>query len=97
MIGGVPRQWRTGDGDSIGNYTDVYTSFHMIQPWIVGSFSGVDGARNHQIRLRADYDLCRNLSIDYQPVIYPGFAWSNWNTGKLIQFSSMKFSSIVSL
>lgn len=81
VIGGVPRQWRTSDGDSLGNYLDVYTACHMLQPWLVGSFSGVDGARNHQVRMRADYDYCTNRSIDYQPVVFPGFSWSNWAVG----------------
>lgn len=81
VIGGVPKQWRTGNGDSLPNYMDVYTSFHMLQPWIVGSFSGVVGARNQQSTLQADFEYLTARGIDYQPVVFPGFSWSNWNTG----------------
>lgn len=81
VIGGVPANWRTGDSDSLEGYIDVYTAFNMIQPWSVGRFGGVEGAHNYQQQERADYNFCRNHSIDYQPVLFPGFAWSNWNSG----------------
>lgn len=89
VIGGVPKTWRTGNGDSRPTYQNVYAAFNMIQPWIVGSFRGVTGAKNHQNLLRVDFDFCRNRGIDYQPVLFPGFAWSNWNTGPRNQIARL--------
>lgn len=89
VIGGVPKSWRTGNGDSRSTYLNVYSTFDMIQPWDVGSFRGVDGAKNQQSLLRTDYDYCKNRNIDYQPVLFPGFAWSNWNNGSRNQIARL--------
>lgn len=81
VMGGVPANWRTGDSDSLPNYLNVYLAFNMIQPWAVGRFSGVDGAQNYQAQERADFQYCYSRNIDYQPVLFPGFSWSNWRGG----------------
>lgn len=83
VIGGVPIDWRTGTGSSRPNYLNIYKAFHMIQPWSVGAFKGIDGARNYQNVLREDKNFCKTHGIDYQPVLSAGFAWSNWNSGHL--------------
>jgi len=36
VIGGVPREWRTGTGGSRPGFSSVYHAFHMISPWLVG-------------------------------------------------------------
>lgn len=83
VIGGVPITWRTGTGSSHSNYLNVYSAFNMLQPWSVGSFKDVNGAKTHQTLLREDLTFCTAHNIDYQPVISAGFAWSNWNSGHL--------------
>lgn len=80
VIGGVPKNWRTGPFQS-PNVPDVFSALHMISPWSVGTFGGVDGAKNEQTVLSDDLAHCKSLNIDYQPVVFPGFAWSNWNGG----------------
>jgi len=80
VIGGVPKHWRTG-ADSKPGFLDVYTAFNMLSPWSVGSFSLVAGAEGYQTDLKADLALCKTHNIDYQPVLFPGFAWSNWKNG----------------
>ena len=37
VIGGVPREWRTGVGGSRAGYLGVYHAFNMISPWMVGA------------------------------------------------------------
>lgn len=89
VIGGVPKSWRFGNRDSRSTYDGVYLAFDMIQPWVVGSFGGVGGAKSQQNLLRDDYEFCRSRSIDYQAVLFPGFAWSNWNSGPRNQIARL--------
>lgn len=80
VIGGVPTNWRTGTSDSWADYINVYNAFDMISPWTVGRGSVVNNTylSNYLI---PDNDYCKARNIDYQPVIFAGFAWSNWNGG----------------
>ncbi|MER5642953.1 glycoside hydrolase family 71/99-like protein [Streptosporangium sp. NPDC002524] len=73
VIGGVPREWRTGAGKP--GFAPVYRAFDMISPWMVGYVGDTSGLLN------GDRDALNATGQAYQPVIYPGFAWSNWNGG----------------
>ncbi|HEY8918968.1 MAG TPA: T9SS type A sorting domain-containing protein [Chitinophaga sp.] len=82
VVGGVPTYWRTGNNDSWSGYTQVYNAFDMISPWSVGRFGDNNGADNFAANLIApDLAYCNTNNIAYQPVLFPGFAWSNWNGG----------------
>ncbi|MEV6421217.1 glycoside hydrolase family 71/99-like protein [Streptomyces sp. NPDC051662] len=74
VIGGVPRGWRT-DTDAKPGFAPVYRAFDMLSPWMVGSTADTTP------QLTADRDALKATGQDYQPVIYPGFAWSNWKDG----------------
>ena len=80
VIGGVPDDefyTRTGAGK------EMFASFDMLSPWYVGrdvnAITGVNG------RMKKAMDFCvnnprswaDNKSIDFQPVVWSGFAWSN--------------------
>lgn len=73
LIGGVPREWRTGVGGSRPGYLSVYHSFNMISPWLIGaigSISDADGIyTNFMVPDEAD---CAANGIDYQPCVLPG-------------------------
>lgn len=82
VIGGVPANWRTGNSDSWADYNNVYNSFDMISPWTVGRYSdqtGIDNYKNNY--LVPDKNYCDTRNIAYQPVVFSGFAWSNWQPG----------------
>jgi hypothetical protein len=82
VIGGVPTNWRTGTGDSRPGYSDVYKAFDMISPWTVGRFSGLSGADDYKDDyLVPDLAYCNTYGMTYMPVVFPGFAWSNWVPG----------------
>jgi hypothetical protein len=82
VIGGVPTNWRTSTSDSKANFQSVYNAYDMISPWSVGRFSTNTGADNFKTTyLNPDLAYCKSKNILYQPVIFPGFAWSNWNGG----------------
>ncbi len=84
VIGGVPSRWRftNGEGDVALGYENVFASLDMISPWTPGRYRHVDGADNWKNEfLVPDKVKCDELGIDYQPVVFSGFAWSNWNGG----------------
>jgi hypothetical protein len=74
VIGGVPRGWRT-DSNAKPDFGPVYAALNMVSPWNVGN-ANIDQQlfNDDQAKLSAN-------GQDYQPVIYPGFAWSNWHSG----------------
>ncbi|MCW2864820.1 MAG: cell surface-attached carbohydrate-binding protein [Actinoallomurus sp.] len=73
VIGGVPREWRTGDGGSRAGYADVYHALNMISPWMVGAIGDAAGSdsvyQNINVPDQAD---CNAHGIDYQPCVLPG-------------------------
>ncbi|MCY0925376.1 discoidin domain-containing protein [Streptomyces sp. H27-H1] len=73
VIGGVPREWRTGGGGSRPGYLSVYHAFHMISPWMVGAISNsADSDSVHQNIGLGDQADCDANGIDYQPCVLPG-------------------------
>jgi hypothetical protein len=80
MIGGVPTNWRTLDGDAKRDvaWRDVYAAYDVLSPWTVGRFgddNGVDRfVRNHVV---PDLAALRGGRQRYMPVIFPGFSWVN--------------------
>src|SRR5262249_13082147 len=82
VVGGVPYQWRTGTGDARPGFLAAYRLFDMIQPWSVGRYaSDADLAAHMAGIMVADKAACDAAGQAYQRVIFPGFAWSNWNGG----------------
>ncbi|RBQ07816.1 glycoside hydrolase family 71/99-like protein [Pedobacter miscanthi] len=75
VIGSCPGQWRTGTGDSRGDFLNVYKAFNMISAWPVGR--AVDAS--YAPWVEGDRDFCKANGIDYQPCAYPGTAYSNSN------------------
>jgi len=84
VIGGVPRRFRT-ESPAV-TYSDVFLALNMVSPWTVGSYKGVNEAADYQKDLKADHEYLSAKGIDYQPVLFPGFAWSNWNGGPANDF-----------
>jgi hypothetical protein len=76
VIVGTPRDWRTQTAN-----LPAYNAADMVSPWSVGSFGNPAGADNYAPVMQADLAYLDGLGKDYLPVIWPGFAWSNWNGG----------------
>lgn len=93
VIGGLPRSWRTGNKDSKGtaqtstfpgdqeNFEPVYSAYNMISPWMVGRIRNNADSDNMVSTMTGDKSYCHVRSISYMPVLFPGFAWSQWNNG----------------
>ncbi len=83
VIAGVPGQWRTNDGDSKTNFQEVYQELDMLSPWTVGRYNDVGAIDSwFDTRILPDKQRCDSWGVDYLPVVFPGFAWSNWNGGE---------------
>ncbi|MDQ1679875.1 MAG: hypothetical protein QOI42_734 [Frankiaceae bacterium] len=73
VIGGVPREWRTGVGGSRAGYLGVYHAFNMLSPWLIGAIGNVSDADNVYTNfLVPDQSDCNANGIDYQPCVLPG-------------------------
>jgi len=76
VIVGTHNHWRT---DSVN--MNAYIAADMISPWTVGSYRFDVEIDNYANELASDLAVCNKNGIDFQPVVFPGFAWSNWNRG----------------
>ena len=73
VIGGVPREWRTGVGGSRAGYLGVYHAFNMLSPWLIGAVGNVSDADNiYNNYMVPDQSDCNANGIDYQPCVLPG-------------------------
>jgi hypothetical protein len=73
VIGGVPREWRTGVGGSRAGYIGVYHAFNMLSPWLIGAVGNVGDADNiYNNYMVSDQSDCNANGIDYQPCVLPG-------------------------
>lgn len=88
VMGGVPTNWRTLTGDAQTNpaWTNAFRAFDIISPWTVGRYNSNSGADTHRTTYTVpDLADCTVNGIDYLPVIFPGFSWTNLNGGPLNQ------------
>lgn len=73
VIGGVPREWRTGTGGSQSGFLGVYHAFNMISPWMVGAIGTIAEADNAYTTYTVpDQADCNANGVDYQPCVLPG-------------------------
>lgn len=73
VIGGVPREWRTGTGGSRSGYITTYHAFNMLSPWLIGAVGSVSDADNvYTNYMVGDQSDCNANGIDYQPCVLPG-------------------------
>src|SRR6266511_681808 len=73
VIGGVPREWRTGVGGSRSGYLGVYHAFNAISPWMVGAIGTVaDADWAYQNLTLPDLADCAANGSDYLPCVLPG-------------------------
>ena len=73
VMGGVPREWRTGTGGSRAGYSGVYHALNMLSPWMVGFISSMAGSDDAYTNLTVpDLADCNANGVDYQPCVLPG-------------------------
>jgi len=73
VMGGVPREWRTGTGGSRSGYIGVYHAFDMLSPWMVGAIGTMADSDSAYTDLTVpDLADCTANNVDYQPCVLPG-------------------------
>ncbi|WP_236061621.1 xylosidase [Actinacidiphila acididurans] len=73
VIGGVPREWRTGGSGTRTGFIDVYHAFNMLSPWMVGAIGNVGDSDNaYNTYTVGDEADCSSHGVDYQPCVLPG-------------------------
>ena len=73
VIGGVPREWRTGVGGSRAGFSGVYHAFNMLSPWMVGAIGTPADSDSVYTNITVpDQADCNANGIDYQPCVLPG-------------------------
>ncbi|MFI1002482.1 xylosidase [Streptomyces galbus] len=73
VIGGIPKEWRTGGQGTRDGFLDTYRAFDMISPWMVGAIgSAADSDHYYQYVNLGDQAECDAHGIDYQPCVLPG-------------------------
>jgi hypothetical protein len=80
VLGGVPAGWREGRGDASADpgWKTIWPKLDVISPWTVGRYkddAGVDKYREGS--LKPDLAAAKAMGVDYMPVVFPGFSWSN--------------------
>lgn len=78
VIGGLPDN---GWAEDKSDYAAVYAMLDMISPWTPGRFRPETLQSWIGRHLPKDLAYCRERHIHYQPVLFAGFAWSNFGGG----------------
>ncbi len=77
---GVPTGWRDLTRDSIRDAAlhDVLKLADVVSPWTPGRYRNPTEAAGHAEKYwQPDIAWCRQESLDYLPVVFPGFSWHN--------------------
>ena len=77
---GVPTHWRTLDRDAVHDETlhRIICLADIVSPWTVGRYGSPEQARRHATRVvKPDIEWANRKSLDYLPVVFPGFSWQN--------------------
>lgn len=77
---GVPTSWRELKRDAAPDPAlhDVLKLADVISPWTPGRYQDPQGvARHAKTYWQPDAVWCRERSLDYLPVVFPGFSWHN--------------------
>jgi beta-galactosidase len=76
---GVPYYWRTLGRDTENNpalHELIRNSVDIVMPWAVGRYNN-DTYASVAAGLPGDIAWCRDNSVDYVPLVFPGFSWGN--------------------
>jgi hypothetical protein len=75
LIGGCPWHWRA---ERDPEWARAYRRFDVISPWNVGNHVIEDGRKQAATATwKDDRDEARRAGMEFLPVIYPGFGWTN--------------------
>lgn len=79
---GIPTGWRDQyrDATEDDGLHDLLKLADIISPWTVGRYRSPAEAKDHAEKYyEKDIGWCMEHSMDYLPVVFPGFSWHNLN------------------
>ena len=75
LIGGCQWHWRS---EKDPEWSRAFRRFDVISPWNVGNVEMVDGRKHAATGYwKEDMAEAKRAGMDYLPVLYPGFGWTN--------------------
>jgi hypothetical protein len=77
---GVPAHWRELDNDAVNDpkLLEIIGMADVVSPWTVGRYANPTEASSYAKKsIKPDLAWCRRHTIDYMPVVFPGFSWYN--------------------
>jgi hypothetical protein len=75
LIGGCPWYWRQ---EQDADWARAFRRFDVLSPWNVGHYREENGRRLADTSTwKDDRDEARRAGMDFLPVIFPGFGWTN--------------------
>lgn len=75
LIGGCQWWWRT---EKDPKWQQTFRRFDVISPWNVGNATSIDGQKHAATDYwKEDLEAAHKSGMQYLPVIYPGFGWTN--------------------
>lgn len=90
---GVPTGWRTQDRDAVDDpmLIEIIKLADIISPWTIGRYRTPAQAAKHGKKVwEPDGHWCQENSLDYLPVVFPGFSWHNLYGKKLDEIPRLK-------
>lgn len=81
---GIPSYWRDLKRDAVSDPAlhEVLELADVLSPWTPGRYGTPEqAARQGTDVWKPDLEWCRKRSIDYMPVVFPGFSWHNLKSG----------------
>lgn len=79
LMGGVPTQWRTLQGDSLTDpaWMDYYCGLDILSPWTVGRYRSNLDVDFYKLNMQQDMAKTTECGVEYMPVVFPGTAFHN--------------------
>jgi hypothetical protein len=75
LVGGCPWQWRA---EKDAEWARAFRRLDVLSPWNVGNVTNVDGEKHAATgSWKNDLAEAKKVGMDYLPVVYPGFGWTN--------------------
>jgi hypothetical protein len=77
---GIPTGWRELNRDAAPDPAlhQVLKLADVLSPWTVGRYRNPQEAARHAEKVwKPDLEWCRTHTLDYLPVVFPGFSWHN--------------------
>jgi hypothetical protein len=75
LVGGCQWYWRN---EKNSDWAKVFRRFDVISPWNVGNVTRIEGQKHAGTsNWKPDLAEAKSVGMQYLPVIYPGFGWTN--------------------